>query len=115
MSDDWKKPEVNELIEEVARPEEEPDKPGLYFYGILRARAARATTRRNPDIQRVGYRDIEALVKPTTFELPDPATAVAAHQKVLEAIMQRTTVLPAPFGVVFRGRRPLIHFLQEQY
>ncbi len=29
--------------------------------------------------------------------------------------MRRGTVLPAPYGVVFRGRRALVRFLEDQY
>lgn len=95
---------------------EQPDQPGLYLFGIVRARGWRGFERRHRGLQRVRYRDIEALVRPTTFELPDHEDdAIAAHQKEVENVMRRSTILPAPFGVVFKGKRPLIRMLSEQY
>jgi hypothetical protein len=98
------------------RYEESADQPGLYLYGVVRARGWRGFERRKAEIQRIRYRDIEALVKSTGFELPrDTDAGLAEHQKVVEGMMRRVTVLPAPFGVVFRGKRPLIRMLQDQY
>ena len=98
------------------RFEESPDQPGLYLYGIVRARGWRGFERRSSEVQRVRYRDIEALVKPTGFELPENVSeGLAHHQKVVEAMMRRVTVLPEPFGLVFKGKRPLIRMLQDQY
>jgi hypothetical protein len=98
------------------RFEENADQPGLYLYGIVRARGWRGFERRASEIQRIRYRDIEALVKTTGFELPrDVDAGLAEHQKVVEGMMRRATVLPAPFGVVFKGKRPLIRMLQDQY
>jgi hypothetical protein len=95
-----------------------PDQ-ALYFYGVARARTwrgGRVAVVDGEEILRVRYRDLEALVRPVHFEMPllDEA-AVLAHQRVVEAAMRRSTVLPAPFGVVFRGRRQLVRLLQEQY
>jgi hypothetical protein len=90
---------------------------GLYFYGVVRARAWRGRERRRDGaVQRVRYRDLEALVKDTAFVMPsDSSREVDEHQRVVEMVMRRTTILPAPFGIVFRGRRPLIKVLQDQY
>lgn len=98
------------------RFEENPEQPGLYLYGVVRARGWRGFERRSAEIQRVRYRDIEALVVPTGFTLPDDVTeGLAEHQRVVEAMMRRVTVLPAPFGLVFKGKRPVIRMLQDQY
>jgi hypothetical protein len=94
---------------------DEPDKPGLYLYGIVRARGWRGLERRNRAVTRVRYRDIEALVKGTSFQLPESEEALTDHHTVVESVMKRTTILPVPFGIVFRGRRRLVAFLQEQY
>ena len=90
---------------------------GLYFYGVVRARAFKGRERRRDGaVQRVRYRDLEALVKDVPFVLPtDSSRAVDEHQRVVEMVMRRTTILPAPFGIVFRGRRPLIKVMQDQY
>jgi hypothetical protein len=92
---------------------------GLYFYGVVRARGWRLGNEPDAvltDLQRVRFRDLEALARPALFELPPLDDAhVQAHQRTVEAIMHTATVLPAPYGVVFRGRRQLVSLLQEQY
>lgn len=90
----------------------------LYFYGVGRARTWRGgrISTDEGDVQRVRYRDLEALVSPTTYDLPPFDEAhLLVHQRVLESAMHRGTVLPAPYGIVFRGRRQLIHMMQDQY
>ncbi len=90
---------------------------GLYLYGVVRARAWRGRERRRDGaVQRVRYRDLEALVRDVPFVLPtDNTRSVDEHQRIVEMVMRRTTILPAPFGIVFKGRRQLIKVLQEQY
>jgi hypothetical protein len=91
----------------------------LYFFGVARARTwrgGRVSSVAGEDVVRVRYRDLEALVRPVTYELPQlDEAAVLAHQKVVDGAMRMNTVLPAPFGVIFRGRRQLVRLLQEQY
>ncbi len=90
----------------------------LYFYGVARGRTWRGgrISSAEGDVQRVRYRDLDALVAAATYDLPPFDEAhLLAHQRVLEAAMHRGTVLPAPYGIVFRGRRQLIHMLQDQY
>jgi hypothetical protein len=92
------------------------DQTGLYLYGVVRARMWRGLARKDRVLQRVRYRDIEALVRPSAFELPtDQAACIKDHQQVIDTIMRRITILPAPFGVIFKGRRPLLRLLQDQY
>lgn len=93
--------------------------PALYFYGVARARGwrpgplARAET---SEVQRIRYRDLEALVRPVAYEVPPlDDEHVQAHQRVVERLMRRVTVLPAPYGIVFRSRRSLIRMLEDQY
>ncbi len=87
---------------------------GFYFYGVVRTRGWRG--REREDVLRVRYRDLEALVRPGPFKLPAlDAPHLQAHQRTVEGIMRHATVLPAPFGVVFRGRRALVRFLEDQY
>lgn len=91
-----------------------PASQAIYWYGVMRARTWRGA--RSEDIARVRYRDLEALVRPVPYEMPRlDEPGVLAHQRVVESAMRRGTVLPAPFGIVFRGRRELIRVLQEQY
>jgi hypothetical protein len=86
----------------------------LYLYGIVRARTWRALERKHPQVQRVRYRDIEAVVRPIAFEMANESE-MAEHQQLVDEVMRHTTILPVPFGIVFRSRRAVIHLLQEQY
>lgn len=89
----------------------------LYFFGVTRARGFRPIRRNeDADIVHIRYRDLDALVRPTTFEMPAlDEGSVLAHQRVIERAMRRGTVLPAPYGIVLRGRRQLIRMLEDQY
>jgi hypothetical protein len=91
----------------------------IYFYGVARARTwrgGRVGQIAGEDVLRVRYRDLEALVRPVAYEMPVmDEQQVQAHQRAVESAMRRGTVLPAPFGIVFRGRRQLIRLLQDQY
>lgn len=93
---------------------------GYYFYGVTRAGAWRSALggrdREGDEVRRIRYRDLEAMVRSVPFAMPDvDAERIQEHQRVIWAASQRDTVLPAPCGVVFRGRRAVIRFLQEQY
>jgi hypothetical protein len=91
----------------------------VYFYGVTRAkswRGGRVGQVEGDDTIRIRYRDLDALVRPVPYEVPHlDDQQVLAHQRTVETAMRRGTVLPAPFGIVFRGRRQLIRMLQEQY
>lgn|SRR5690554_6567718 len=91
----------------------------IYFYGVARAkswRGGRLSRVAGEDVLRVRYRDLEALVRPVPWEVPImDEQRVQAHQRAVESAMRRGAVLPAPFGIVFRGRRHLIRLLQDQY
>jgi hypothetical protein len=89
----------------------------LYVYGVQRGRAFHGPRGESiPGLTRVRYRELEALVRPVPFSLPEPDdSALRQHQRVVEGAMRRGTVLPFPFAVVFRERRDLIRFLEEQY
>ncbi len=92
---------------------------GYYFYGVLRSGSWRGLGVGAPeteDMLKIRYRDLEGLVRPTVFALPpvdDPH--LRDHQRVVEATMRRGSILPVPYGVIFRNRRAVIRFLQDQY
>lgn len=91
----------------------------IYFYGVARAkswRGGRISKTEGEEIMRVRYRDLEALVRPVPYEVPPHSKEhINAHQRVVESAMRKSTILPVPYGIVFRGRRQLIRVLQEQY
>ena len=92
------------------------DEQALYFYGVTRSRGWRAGKNGEQEFVRVSFRDLDAVAVPIEFELPQlTAEKVAQHHGVVEQIMQRTTLVPAPFGVVFRSKRALIKFMQDEY
>lgn len=91
---------------------------GYYLYGVTRAQGwrSRAWTASGQRCARVRFRDLEAVVAPAPFNLPQlDASGLAAHQRVVGDLACRCTVLPAPPGVVFSGRRALVGFLDDQY
>ncbi len=115
---------------DARHPDESRNEPGkerarldsnqaLYFYGVARAkswRGGRISKLEGEDIVHIRYRDLEALVRPVPFEqVQHTKEAIEAHQRAVEIAMRRSTILPVPFGIVFRDRRQLIRVLQEQY
>lgn len=90
---------------------------GLYLYGVTRSRGWRGGAQHGgEDLDAVRYRDLEALVRPARFEAPPlDDERLRSHQRAVEAAMRKETILPAPFGVVFRNRRLVIRFLEDQY
>ena len=92
---------------------------GLYLLGVQRAKRWQGRRVSRDDVEdtlRVRYRDLEALVKPMPFEAPEPEHALLqSHSRAVEHASRRGTILPAPFGIVFHGRRPLLRMLQDQY
>ena len=106
-------PETGRETEGVRRERAAPD--GLYLYGVIRSR----TWRGGGDgeaLVKVRYRDLEALVRPTAYRVPRlDDENVREHQRFVEGAMRRGTILPAPFGLIFRGRRAAVRFLEDQY
>lgn len=91
---------------------------GLYLYGIMRTGTRRPRGRADGGGQLLYVRsgDLEALVRHVAFAVPPlEPDRVAEHQHTVEHAMRRATILPAPYGVVFRGRRALLRFLQDQH
>lgn len=89
---------------------------GLYLYGIMRSRSWRAAGGEGESLVKVRYRDLEALVRTVPYRTPElDGGSLSEHQRQVEAALRRGTILPAPFGLVFRGRRAVIRFLEDQY
>jgi Gas vesicle synthesis protein GvpL/GvpF len=87
---------------------------GLYLYALTRSRSFRTPTING--VSRIRYRDLDALVKSVPFELPLLGEAgLQDHQQVVEVAMRKSTVFPLPFGVIFRDRRELIRWIEDQY
>jgi len=100
---------------DTSEPRPAPD--GLYLYAVIRSHRGRLRDgdRSNP-ITRVRYRELEALVRAVPFAMPElDDGGLRDHQRVVDRVMRRTTVLPVPFGIVFQGRRAVLRFLEDQY
>jgi hypothetical protein len=64
----------------------------------------------------VAFRDLGALVTDTTYVAPSPsAQHIADYRRVVEGAFARQTIVPAPFGSIFRGRDSLMRWLELHY
>lgn len=95
----------------------EPPLSGYHLYGVVRSRSWSGWRAAPPEeLIRIGHRDLEALVHRAPFHIPElELDRVRAHQRLIEGVMHSGTILPAPYGVVFREREGVQRFLQEQY
>lgn len=60
--------------------------------------------------------DVGAVVRPASFETIDVSDEqIDAYEEVVEAVFERQTILPAPFGVVFRNTDHISRWLQMHY
>ena len=101
--------------EQQAGPRREARAEGLYLYGLVRGRSWRLAGDAE-ELVKVRYRDLEALVRPSPYRVPELSDeGVREHQRLVEGAMRKGTILPAPYGLVFRGRRALIRFMEDQY
>lgn len=94
---------------------------GLRLLGVLHGERRRAplweaASWEPEEAELVSFRDLGALVYPGPLrvEAVDPEEVLAHHRR-LDATLQHATVLPAPFGIVFRGAREVARFLRDRY
>lgn len=101
----------------TARAEPNPDLDGLYLYAVGRSRSRPARDgARSDGLTRVRYRDLEALVRPVPYATPEPDdAALTEHHRLVERVSRHAAALPAPFGIVFHGRRAVLRFMEDQY
>ncbi len=90
---------------------------GLYLFAIARRSGLRGARRREPaGVVSIRHRELEAVVRVFPFRVPAvDDTLLREHQGVVESVMRRAAVLPMPCGVVFRDRRELLRWFDEQY
>lgn len=91
--------------------------PGLYLFGVTRGGGRREGGGSGAQgLGRVRFRDLTAVVAPFPYDLPElGAEDIAAHHRALGDLSCRTTILPAPPGLIFAGRRAVMNFLDDQY
>lgn len=88
---------------------------GFALYGVVPVTAGDGNALA-PDTELVIAGDVAAVVRPCAFE-PVEATdeAIGAFEQVIESVFERQTILPAPFGVVFRNTDHVTRWLQMHY
>lgn len=92
---------------------------GQLLHGVVSARRherALAKLAAAEDEELVQHRGLAALVHRVPYSLPewDP-TRVREHGQAIERAMRRCTIVPAPYGIVFRDTPHVARFLEEQY
>ena len=69
-----------------------------------------------PQTTVVGYRDLGAVVRQTPYERVELSDhELEEYHRVVEAVFERYTILPAPFGAVFRSGDQVARWLQMHY
>ncbi|HEV2149589.1 MAG TPA: GvpL/GvpF family gas vesicle protein [Longimicrobiaceae bacterium] len=99
----------------------DPDARGLRLLGVVHGDRRRGGVWDAPgaahgDTEVVRHRDLAALVYPALLrvEAVSPEDVVAHHRR-LDAMLQRETVVPAPFGIGFAEERDVVRFLRERH
>jgi hypothetical protein len=96
---------------------EAPDTEGRLLRGVMRFRGHErrlAKLAAGPEDELIEHRGLAALVHPVPYRLPDwDRERLREHSSVVERAMRRTTIVPAPYGIVFRGRDQVVDFLSD--
>jgi hypothetical protein len=104
--------------EGVSEKGEAAEPLGLLLHGVLRARGAEralAKLTAAPGDELVEHRGLAALVASVPYRLPEWNTElIQKHSSAIERAMRRTTIVPAPYGIVFKGRQQVADFLDDQ-
>ena len=87
----------------------------LELYGIISLDVSGATSPVR-GVNVLAFRDLGALVADATYVAP-PATPqhIAEYRRVVEGAFARQTIVPAPFGSIFRTRDSLMRWLELHY
>ncbi|HUQ83607.1 MAG TPA: GvpL/GvpF family gas vesicle protein [Gemmatimonadaceae bacterium] len=87
----------------------------VQLYGIISLDVS-GTSSPVRGVNLISFRELGALVTDTTYAAPSPTTQhVAEYRRVVEGAFARQTVVPAPFGSVFRSRDALMRWLELHY
>lgn len=87
----------------------------LQLFGIISLDVS-GTTSPVRGVTVVAFRDLGALVTDSAYAAPSPtAQHVADYRRVVEGAFARQTIVPAPFGSVFRNRDALMRWLELHY
>ena len=87
----------------------------LQLYGIISLDVS-GTTSPVRGVTVVAFRDVGALVTDSAYAAPSPtAQHIADYRRVVESAFARQTIVPAPFGSIFRSRDSLMRWLELHY
>lgn len=86
----------------------------LQLFGIISLDVSGPAPMRGVSV--VSFRDLGALVGDSSYAAPSPtAPHIAEYRRIVEGVFARQTIVPAPFGTVFRGRDSLVRWLELHY
>lgn len=86
------------------------------LFGVVPVSAGDGNYVLAPNTDLVITGDVGAVVRPAAFERIDATdTQVEEYESVIESVFERQTILPAPFGVVFRNTDHIMRWLQMHY
>lgn len=91
-----------------------PPQHALQLFGIISLDVSGPTPVKG--VSTVSFRDLGALVGNAPYVAPS-ATAehIAEYRRVVEGVFARQTIVPAPFGTVFRSRDSIMRWLELHY
>ena len=87
----------------------------LELYGVISLDVSGATSPVR-GVNVLAFRDLGALVADATYAAPAATPQhVAEYRRVVEGAFARQTIVPAPFGSIFRSRDSLMRWLELHY
>jgi len=115
---------MGEVEQPVAagQPDEAPaaERQGLLLHGVVRARGHERALAKlkggTGDDDLIEHRGMAALVRAVPYRLPEwNRELIQVHSATIERAMRRATIVPAPYGIVFRDREHILEFLEDQH
>jgi hypothetical protein len=96
-----------------------PEAEGLLLRGVVGVRGherALAKLAVAQEDELVEHRGLAALVHVVPYRLPKwDRDSIREHSTTIERAMRRCTIVPAPYGVVFKGRQHVADFIDDQH
>jgi hypothetical protein len=88
---------------------------GLAFYGVALVNGASANGLAS-GVSVIGFKELAAIVRPAPYIPMDTGDgAVEEYHRVVDAAFRRFTLIPAPFGAVFRSQDQVRMWLEMNY
>jgi hypothetical protein len=87
----------------------------LELYGVISLDVSGATSPVR-GVNVLAFRDLGALVADSAYAAPAATPQhIAEYRRIVEGAFARQTIVPAPFGSIFRGRDSLMRWLELHY